>query len=214
MLIVNDKNHTSLVIGSIERIYNKSKIYGKLKIKNLYFIDIIANLLNDKCVTLTTEQINSLLSIYYNITFQSNEICRPTICQIYQSTIKPAFIQAEADDCNDVPSFPKIYFWQELTTTANLANIQPLVNNQSYLSGKLSDTYQSFDTGRTVAYSNIGRICFLATESTTTSYTMYDIMGNDVTNAFDIVLMPLIKSTLFVSKNIYSHGDIYFKIKK
>ena len=214
MLTVNDKNHTSLVIGSIERIYNRSKIYGKLKIKNLYFIDIIANLLNGGCVTLTSEQINGLLSIYYATTFQSNEICRPTICKTYQSTARPAFIQAEAEDCNDFPKFPKIYYWQETTTTANLANIQPLVDDQGYVEGKSSDTYESFNTGRTIAYSNIGRICFLATESTTTSYTMYDIMGNSVADAFDIVLIPLIKSTLFVSKNIYSHGDIYFKIKK
>jgi hypothetical protein len=214
MLTVNDKNHTSLVIGSIERIYNRSKIYGKFKIKNLYFIDIIAKLLYRDCITLTSEQTNSLLSIYYATTSQSGELCRPTVCKIYQSSIRPNFIQAEADDCNDVPKFPKIYYWQEGSITSNLASIRPLVDDYNYIGGKLSDTYESFHKGRDVHYTNIGRICFLATESTTTTYSMYDILGNNVTDAFDIVLIPLIKSTLFVSKNIYSHGDIYFKIQK
>lgn len=214
MLPVNDKNHTSLVIGSIEKIYNKSKIYGKFKIKNLYFIDIISNLLKSKCVTLTNEQTNELLSIYYAVTFQSDEICRPTICKTYQTSARPKFIQADSEDCNDVPAFPKIYYWQESSTDSNLASIRPLVDNLGYVKDKLSDTYESFNTGLTIQYSNIGRICFLATESTITTYQMFDILGNRVEDAFDIVTVPLIKSTLFVSKNIYSHGDIYFKIKK
>jgi hypothetical protein len=213
MLTVNDKNHTSLVIGSIERIYNRSKIYGKLKIKNLYFIDIIANLLSGKCITLTSEQTNGLLSIYYATTFQSSEICRPTICKMYQSTARPAFIQAETEDCNDAPLNSSIYYWQE-PYILNDESIYNLAIGTGYMQGKSSDTYENFEKGKYITYSDIGKVTFFAFNSNNFDFVITDILNNDVTHAFNLTYVPKLNATLFISNNIYSHGIMFFKFKK
>ena len=79
---------------------------------------------------------------------------------------------------------------------------------------QIKDSLANLALGKERSYTNIGRICFFAVESTSTNYEIKDILNNNVTDAFEIILIPSLKGTLIVSKNLYSYGNINFKIKK
>ena len=46
MFEINELNHVPVVISSLDKIYNKAKVNGKLNSINLYIFNIIFKLLN------------------------------------------------------------------------------------------------------------------------------------------------------------------------
>lgn len=214
MLEISEKAHTSVLIGSLDKIYRKTLLGNKINSHDIYLLNIIFKLLDGCCLELTNTQRRILLDLYRKLYFKSEQICPGPTIKKYQITVVPKFIQAESTDCNTYPHADKIFYWQEVNISTLLADIQPLVDDTDYLDNKLFDTFTNFESGKEIEYSNIGRICFLAMESNTLNYEIKDIDNNNVTDAFDIVLIPVINSTLIVSKNFYSHGNINFKIKK
>jgi hypothetical protein len=128
---------------------------------------------------------------------------------------KDIFIQAEKDDCNTTPIQPKvtkIYYWQEQSYLTTINDIILLLTTTNYFTNKLFDTYSNFENvGKTINYSNLGRICFYALESDDYKFVITDILNNDVTDIFDIVYLTEFNSTLFVSKDFYTPSDIFFK---
>lgn len=214
MTTINEKSHISTVIGSLNKIYKEAKMTGQLRPRDIYYLNIIYKLLGGCHISLSEKQINCLLALYNRISFSSNYICPAKPYKRYQLTKKPKFIQAESDDCNTYPKFEKIIYWQEFDYNTTNEDLIDLVSQTGFLDGKPSDTYEAFELGKDIPYENIGRICFLALESETLSYEIKDVIGNLVIHTFDLTLKDDIKSTLFVSENIYSHGTINFKIKK
>ncbi len=212
MLEINEKSHISVVISSLDKIYKQAKMDGQLHPKDIYYLNIMYKLLNNSYIELSNEQKQHLVSLYNKITFKSKYICPPTLYKKHQQT-KQTFTQAETSDCGDINTFAKIFYWQEEDFTTTIENIIPQLNTE-FLSEKLSDSYLNFETGKTIDYSEIGRICFLAMSSNTIDYIVKDILDNDITDAFDLIIIDEIQATLFVSKNIYSFGDIFFKIIK
>jgi hypothetical protein len=128
------------------------------------------------------------------------------------------FIQAEKTDCNTIPvklTDNNIYYWQEESYTTTIENIILLVDDEGYFTNKLSDTYNNFkNTGKTITYEDLGRICFYAVKSDNKNFKITDILNNDITDIFDIEYVVDLNSTLFVSKDFYSPSDIFFKIIK
>lgn len=214
MLEISEKSHTSILIGSLDKIYRKGLLGKPIVSKELYLLDIIFNLLDGCCVTLTNDQRRQLLDLYRRLYIKSEQICPGPLIKKYQMTVVPKFIQAESTDCDTYPQVDKIFYWQEESIATLIGDITPLVDDTDYLNDKLSDTFANFETGKEITYTKIGRICFLVMESDTLNYEIKDVYNNIVTDAFDIVLIPAINSTLIVSKNFFSHGDINFKIKK
>lgn len=214
MIEIKDNKHISVIIESLVKSYKKAKINGILKVKEIYYLNIIKRLLDNDNLTLTNDENNLLINIYNNLAFNSQQVCPPKIYKSYQTTPRIKFEQAEVDDCNTYPHSDKIFYWQEEDKNTLLADIQPIVDDTGYLVDKLFDTFANFEAGIEINYNKIGRIAFLAMESDTLNYSIKDVYNNDVTDAFDIVLIPTINSTLIVSKNFYSHGNINFKIKK
>lgn len=214
MLEISEKSHTSTVIGSIDKNYKKGFLGKPIITKEIYLLDIIYKLLDGCCVALSNSQRRQLLDLYRKLYIKSEQICPSQLIEKYQMTVVPKFIQAESTDCNTYPHADKIFYWQEENISTLLADIQPLVDDTNYLDDKSFDTFAVFEAGKEITYSNIGRICFLVMESTTLNYEIKDIYNNNITDAFNIVLIPAINSTLIVSKNFYSHGNINFKIKK
>ena len=56
MFEINELNHVPVVISSLDKIYNKAKVNGKLNSINLYVFNIIFKLLNLESLTLTDTQ--------------------------------------------------------------------------------------------------------------------------------------------------------------
>lgn len=214
MIEINDKNHISVLLSSLDKIYNQGKINGKLEAIDLYILNIIYKLLNNCCLELTNEQRKCLMNSYRNMYFYSNTICQATPIQIYQTNYKTKFFQAESEDCNNYPKFEDIYYWQE-PLGRNFANIHPDIVDSTYLIGKSFDTEENFKLGKDIDYSDIGVICFLVTDTLTTdTYKIYDILNNDITHTFNTIYIDSLNSTLFVSSNSYSYGLMNITIKK
>ena len=150
----------------------------------------------------------------YNILlYNSKVICNITYNEVSQMSKKDKFIQAEKTDCNNFPIstiLDVIYYWQEDSVTNTIEDIIPEINNRE----KLQATYLDFNDGKAITYSNIGRICFLLNNETSTNYSIYDELNNDVTSLFDLQYVLDVNGVIIVSKSIYSHGVINLKIIK
>ena len=211
MINITIKNHLGVLIGSIDKIYKRAQMVGKLESKEVYYLNIIYKLLNNS--ELTNSQNNQLITFYNKLSFYSDNICPPKVIKKYQTTPKPKFEQAEVTDCNTVISNKSILYWQEVYTLT-INEIEELIDDTNYLINIPSNTYEAFEIGVNIDYTKIGRILFLALESDTINYTIKDELNNDVSNIFQITLIPQLNATLFISDNIYSHGTMNFKIIK
>ena len=211
MINITIKNHLGVLIGSIDKIYKRAQMVGKLESKEVYYLNIIYKLLNN--LELTNSQNNQLITFYNKLSFYSDSICPPKVIKKYQTTPKPKFEQAEVTDCNTYPKNKSILYWQEVYTLT-INEIEELIDDTNYLINIPSNTYEAFEIGVNIDYTKIGRILFLALESDTINYTIKDELNNDVSNIFQITLIPQLNATLFISDSIYSHGTMNFKIIK
>lgn len=211
MIEITIKQHLSVLIGSIEKIYNKARLNGKLEVKDIYYLNSIYKLLNK--VELTNSQNNMLINYYNKLAYYSDTICPPKVIKKYQTTPIPKFQQLESTDCNTYSKNKSILYWQE-PYTLNDSQITDLVDDTNYLVDKPSDTYENFEIGKNIDYNKVGKLIFLALESNTINYIIKDDLNIDVTHTFNISLIPQLNATLFISDNNYSHGIMNFKIIK
>ena len=213
MIIINEKKHISTIISSINKVYNRAKINGKLSVKDIYYLHVIYKLLTNDLFDLTLDENNVLVTTYNRLAYLSKDICPPIILKTYQTTPKITFEQAEVKDCNNYNAFPRIFYWQE-TFENNNSEIIDLIN-LDYLDDKLNDTYESFAIGKDITYGMIGKICFFMLDSKSSdNFIIKDTLGNNVTHTFDKYYNSLLQGNLYISQNIYAHGNLFFKITK
>ena len=215
---INEKSHYSTVISSLSKEYKKTKIGKTITPNDIYLLDIVYNLLQECCLDLSDVESKKLLNIYNTILYNSKIICNTNYQEIYQMSKSDKFIQAEKDDCNTIPTQPKltkIYYWQEESYLTTIDDIIPLIDDEGYFTNKLYDTYSNFENiGKTINYEFLGKICFYAEESDDKQFIITDILNNDVTDIFDITYLSDSNDTLFVSKDFYTPSDIFFKLMK
>jgi hypothetical protein len=106
-----------------------------------------------------------------------------------------------------------VYYWQEPFTLSNDA-IYNLVTNMSYVLSKGYDTFVNFQEGKVIPYTGFGPLVFVITNSNTVDYILKDSVNNIITSLFDFYVVPSINSTLIISKNDYSEGNLFIKIEK
>lgn len=215
MLEINEQNNTAVLISSLDRIFNQGKLNGKLNAIDLYILNLTHDLLNNCCIELTNYQRRALMDLYRKIYFNSKEICHVTNIQKYEIQPVITFTQAEIEDCNVYPMFNKIFYWQEEDYLTLFDDIKILIADTGYFLDKPFSTFEAFNIGVDIDYSEIGRICFALMETQPSdTYKIYDILNNDITHTFDRYYEPINNTILFVSNNIYSHGLMNLKIKK
>lgn len=208
-------SHEQIIVSTLNKIHNQSKIDGVLQIKNVYLLNIIYNLINSCCLELSKDILDKLTNLYLCILNNSNEICHNLEIEKYKSKSINYFVQAESTDCNDFNSFAKIYYWQETNINRNNASVILDINSLNYFTNKLSDTEINFETGLDINYNFISKICFAITDTLITdNYKIYDVLNNDITHTFIKTFITSKKLMLFVSNNNYSYGLINIKIKK
>lgn len=211
MIEITIKQHLSVLIGSIEKIYNKVILTGKIEIRDIYYLNIIYKLLNN--VELSNNQNNMLINYYNQLSHYSDSICPPKVIKKYQTTPTPRFQQLESEDCNTYTKNKSILYWQEVYTLNN-SEITELIDDTNYLIDKPSDTYENFEIGKNIDYTKIGKVVFLALESDNRDFVITDVLNNDVTHTFSLIYLPQLNATLFISENNYSYGTMFFRFKK
>lgn len=195
-------------------MFLNAKNKGIIKNKELYLLNMIFKLVDLNCL-IGDSEINKkkLNSLYYKILNKYSFLCKSDLDRTYYFKSKNINKTFEVDQsCEIITKEYKIYYWQSEVIKDEISQIKLLIN-PTFLSTKQFDTYQNFELGKTITYSDIGRICFLDSNSNTVNYEIKDILGNLITDQFDIENLPN-NQTLIVSKNIMSFGDIKLKIKK
>lgn len=215
---INEKSHYSTIISSLNKEYKKTKIGKTITPNDIYLLDVVYNLLQGCCLELSDIETKKLLKIYNTLLHGSKIICNNNYQEVYQMSKTDKFIQAEKDDCNTIPTQPKvtkIYYWQEQSYLTTITDILPLLTSTNYFTNKLFESYSNFENiGKTINYPYLGRICFYATESDNKSFIITDVLNNDVTDVFDTNYSSTLNNTLFVSKDFYTPSDIFFKLKQ
>ena len=214
---INEKSHYSTIISSLNKEYKKTKIGKTITPNDIYLLDVVYNLLQGCCLELSDIETKKLLKIYNTLLHGSKIICNNNYQEVYQMSKTDKFIQAEKDDCNTIPTQPKvtkIYYWQEQSYLTTITDILPLLTSTNYFTNKLFESYSNFENiGKTINYPYLGRICFYATESDNKNFIITDVLNNDVTDVFDTNYSSTLNNTLFVSKDFYTPSDIFFKFK-
>ena len=215
---INEKSHYSTIISSLNKEYKKTKIGKTITPNDIYLLDVVYNLLQGCCLELSDIETKKLLKIYNTLLHGSKIICNNNYQEVYQMSKTDKFIQAEKDDCNTIPTQPKvtkIYYWQEQSYLTTITDILPLLTSTNYFTNKLFESYSNFENiGKTINYPYLGRICFYATESDNKNFIITDVLNNDVTDVFDTNYSSTLNNTLFVSKDFYTPSDIFFKLKQ
>jgi hypothetical protein len=214
MTNINEKTHTAVVIGSLDKIYNQSRVTGILNSGDIYILDGIYKLLSGCSTSINHLQRRSLISLYNTILNTSKYTCKSIILNQDKVLLKSKFTQAECSDCNNTGDSQKVYYWQEPNTTIVRNDIIANVNASGYIQTKTSDTIANFNIGKTINYTSIGIISFAITNSLSNdNYKIYDILNNDITESFTRTYFEN-KTILFTSNNIYSYGDVFVKLTK
>lgn len=104
-----------------------------------------------------------------------------------------------------------MYYWQYEDLSTNI-DIAPFIT-QEFLDAQNYATIQSFINGQIVNYSKIGRIAFAIKNIPQDTYRIYDVLGTDITDVvFDTYYNTELTTQIYISKEYYSHGSIYFKL--
>ena len=210
---IQEKNHIAVLNSSLEKSYNKAKINGVLENVDLYFLNCIYKIINNNSLSLSNVNLNKLITFYNKLLMYNKDLCNLQFITQYKINNINNFTQAESLDCNELNLFGRLYYWQE-TFENNNTEIVNLIN-LDYLDNKLNDTYESFVIGKNINYNMIGKLCFFMLNSKLSdNFIIVDSLGNNVTHAFDKYYNTLLQGNLYISQNIYAHGDLFFKIKK
>ena len=107
----------------------------------------------------------------------------------------------------------EVCYWQLNNTNDKIEDVITLINT-SFLSTLPRASFEEFETGKIITYTEIGRICFAIYPTQVQNFVITDSLNNDITDAFDVDYNENLNLALFVSKAVYSHSSIYFKFKK
>lgn len=115
------------------------------------------------------------------------------------------------DNENPTPSNPAVvYFWQYPDLTTGIENAQYI--RQEFLDEQLQAPYGTFSGGYIVEYSKIGRIAFAVKNVPENTVKIFDVFNTDITDTvFDKYYNNDLNIQFFISKQYYSHSNIYFK---
>lgn len=203
------------MIGSLDKVYKQVRLTGKLNVDDIYILEAIYKILIGCETSIDSYQRKILISSYNQILNSSKNICPPTILPQEQIQYKSKFLQAEYLDCNNYPNIDKIYYWQEIDYNTSNEDILDAAKLPNFTKNKPSDKYSVFEKGKSITYTNVGRIGFLAIDTVIEDiFNLYDVGGVNITDGFVIVFIPEINSTLISSINVYSNSVMNLKIIK
>jgi hypothetical protein len=212
---MENKNHISTIIKSLNSNYSKAKINGVLNNFDVAYLEALFKISNQCVNKLSHEDHVKFINEYTKTLNQSNSICKSNFVLKFLNNKTSKFEQAETEDCNQsiVSSSKLIHYWQEIDPQKTVLNIQSEITSALFLT-KQSDSYFNFEQGKIINNQSIGRVIFVDSNSNTINYEIKDILGNEISNLFSISNNAVENYTTIISNNIYSFGQIFIKIKK
>lgn len=110
------------------------------------------------------------------------------------------------DTTNDM-----VYFWQYDDLSIDISDAPNI--DQLFLDSKSKQPIQVFIDGYVISYNAIGRIAIAISNVNENQYQIIDVFETDITSVvFDTYYDTLNRTQIYISKEIYSHGNIYYKL--
>jgi len=107
-----------------------------------------------------------------------------------------------------------VYHWQYLDRLTNI-DVAPGIDISYLESNTTKEVLVNMIAGKTISYVGIGRIAFAIQNIEESDYHIYDILNGRVDNiVFDSYYNEALKLHIFISKEFYSHSNIFFKFLK
>lgn len=106
----------------------------------------------------------------------------------------------------------KVYYWQFSTPATTIEDLIEEFGEET-LEDKPSQNLSVFELGTNIGYTQVGRIVFAISKTTSQHWLIFDALSNDVTTIFDTYYDETRETMIFVSKAYYTHSSIYFKFK-
>ena len=207
MIEITPSNHAKVLNASINKIYNRSRIKGKLDSIDLYIFNVLYNGIMHCNLELTHDQRKQLECVYRILYNTSPDICKVNGLQGLNLQRNTKFIVPPKGTPNVTPVISKVYYWQEPTPFTEYTDIVDAIINDNYLDDKPTVSKTTFEFGIDVPLTHIGRIVFVFNQSlASSSFVIKDFLGNNVTHAFTKIIIPEKKMVAFVSENVHSFG--------
>lgn len=217
MIEIKKRQNISNILSSLERAFNIAKINGVLKYKDIYYLNLIYNLIKTQSDFLDDVQIRKLTDTYNRFLYCSPNICQSKVIKQYQTTPIKRTEQAEKTDCNNAPLRNVIYYWQN----DGFFNIEDYEDIETYfrenpvdLSDKLFKTHLEFEQGVDIINPKIGNMFFLITNENNGNFNINDILGNEVSDFFHEVQIPHLNYRVMFSHLMYTPSLMKLKIKR
>jgi hypothetical protein len=206
------ENHFDAVVAGIKFYMYQPKLWnaeGNMKygqeLKAYYFDRVGEAIGNDVMPTTKAEwaQIAQHLRMSYSdmLIYSEEDNCYGCVSEV----INPESIDSNLKEL--------IYYWQYNDLVSDISFAMAI--DQDYLEAQNTTSLNVFEAGVIVPYTNIGRIAFAIQDTLENDYDIYDVFNNIVTElVFDSYYNSELKAQIYISKEYYSHGNIYFKINK
>lgn len=117
------------------------------------------------------------------------------------------------DDMQDaIDTKTRVFYWQTSPTQA----IMPVADliSDSFLEQHRSKPYSSFEQGYKITLTQVGKLAIAIQFADLQDYIFCDMLGNDITDAFEKAIVEEEGTVLFLSKTHYIPSQIYLKIKR
>jgi hypothetical protein len=109
------------------------------------------------------------------------------------------------------PTIVNVYYWQYTDLSLDISEAPNI--DQDFLNLQDVANVNTFANGQLIDYSSIGRVAFAIQETTEDNYRFFDNFNQDITElTFDTYYNSELNTQIYISKNIQSIGQVYFKI--
>ncbi len=186
------------ISGNSETNKDLFEYYIAIYYLGLYYYDVV----NINTTILTNEEVEEEL-LYLKKVYKYKEI---------SNCIRNLGIDINSllEETVEIPSTTKVAYWQVDNTNDTITEVAagltlPLLESKPF------ELYPIFDDGKTITYSNIGRIVFAIYVTTEQNFIILDTLGNNITSSFDVVYNDVLACTLYVSKSVITHSTIGFE---
>lgn len=210
------ENHLEVLIGSLNKMFLNARNKGIIKNKEIFLLNIIYKILKADCYIQNKEkETKELLSIYYRILNKYTFLCKSDLSKDYYFKHKNInkTINVCLDECPEPTKKSIVYFWQEKLRGTTIDDIESLINEE-YLLDKNKASYEEASDGVIVDCEYIAKIVFVATNTQETNFIVKDVLGNDITQYFEIRKLEDLNSVMICSLKPYSFGEVFLKLKK
>lgn len=209
---VVSENHLEAVISGVsywlyKPLYRNGK-GARAVFKDLeqYYFDRIGEAIGDDVWPSTSAEWSKMASLFH---MSSRDLlmyseAKNCFCCIPESVNETAPSNSNTEN---------VYYWQFDSLTTNI-DFAPFID-QEYLDAQNFTSIQTFLNGYLVNYSKIGRIAFAVTGTVENKFGIYDVFDQEITDiVFDTYWDSVNNNQIYISKEYYSFGSIFFKLKQ